>query len=95
MTFEHDHFTMSYHQARDYGIDYRKFRKVDCLPEGVTLIAVAGIWGDHCNIRCLFLDADGNGYMRNIRKWGDKGYLIKELGLNAREICIVDTFRLP
>lgn len=84
MTFEHDHFTMSYHQARDYGIDYREFKKVDCLPEGVPLIAVAGVWGDYSNIRCLFMDTDGNGYMRNIRKWGDQGYLIKELGLDAK-----------
>lgn len=84
MTFEHSHFTMSYHQARDYGIDYREFEKVDCLPEGVPLIAVAGVWGDYSNIRCLFMDSDGNGYMRNIRTWGAQEYLIKELGLDAK-----------
>ena len=37
MSFVHDHFTMSYHQSRDYGIDYRNFEKVDCLPEDVSL----------------------------------------------------------
>lgn len=88
MTFEHDHFTMSYHQARDYGIDYREFEKVNSLPEGIQLIAVAGVWGDYSNIRCLFMDADGKGYMRNIRKWGEKGYLIKDLGVCAKELKV-------
>lgn len=92
MTFEHDHFTMSFHQARDYGIDYRDFAKVDCLPEGVPLTAVAGVWGDYSNIRCLFMDADGKGYMRNIRKWGDRGYLIKELAMDATALVVCKVY---
>lgn len=87
MSFAHDHFTMSYHQARDYGIDYRDFEKVDCLPKGVPLIAVAGVWGDYQNIRCLLVDTEGNGYMRNIRKRRD-GYVIQELGVDARELKV-------
>lgn len=29
-----------------YGIDYRDYEKVSRLPEGVPLMAVAGVWGD-------------------------------------------------
>ena len=94
MSFAHDHFTMSYHQAREYGIDYRGFERVACLPEGVPLIAVAGVWGDYQNIRCLFVDVAGSGYMRNIRWWGDKGYPIKELGIDAKEIAVGQQFFL-
>ncbi|WP_291732577.1 hypothetical protein [Leisingera sp. F5] len=32
------------------------------LPEGVPLIAIAGVWGDYSNILCLFMDANGNGH---------------------------------
>jgi hypothetical protein len=85
MTFPHDHFTMSYAQSRDYGIDYRDFPKVDQLPEGIPLIAVAGVWGDYSNIRCLFMDAERNGYRRHIN--GRAGeYIIRELGINAKEL---------
>ena len=94
MSFAHDHFTMGYHQARDYGIDYRSFKKVDLLPEGVPLIAIAGVWGDYQNIRCLFVDAVGNGYMRNIRKRRD-GYLIRELGVDARELKVGENVPIP
>ncbi|EEE35316.1 hypothetical protein RKLH11_3992 [Rhodobacteraceae bacterium KLH11] len=94
MSFAHDHFTMSYHQARDYGIDYRSFEKVGCLPDWVQLVAVAGVWGDYQNIRCLFVDVVGIGYMRNIRWWGDKGYPIKELGIDAKEISVGQQFFL-
>ena len=94
MSFAHDHFTMSYHQARDYGIDHRDFEKVDCLPEGVPLVAVAGVWGDYQNIRCLFVDAVGNGYMRNIRKRSN-GYVIRELGVDAKELKVGESMRMP
>ena len=94
MSFAQDHFTMSYHQARNFGIDYRNFKKMDCLPEGVPLVAVAGVWGDYQNISCLFVEEEENGYMRNIRRWGDKGYLIKELGVDAKEISVGQLFRL-
>ena len=94
MSFAHDHFTMSYHQARDYGIDYRDYEKVDCLPEGVPLVAIAGVWGDYQNIRCLFMDAVGNGYVRNIGKRRD-GYAIRELGVDARELQVGENVLLP
>ncbi len=85
MTFPHDHFTMSYAQSRDYGIDYREFEKVDCLPEAIPLIAIAGVWGDYSNIRCLFIDAERNGYRRHIN--GRAGeYIIRELDLNAKDL---------
>ncbi len=77
---------MSFRQALDYGIDYRTFEKVPCLPKGVPLIAVAGIWGEYSDIRCLFLDSEGKCYLRYIQKWGGKGFLIRELGLDAKEI---------
>ena len=67
---------------------------MDCLPKGVRLIAVGGVWGEYQNIRCLFVDAGGNGSLRNIRKWGDKGYPIKELGIDAKEIAVGQQFRL-
>ncbi len=86
MLFSHERFTMSFRQALDFGIDYRDFEKVRCLPQGVPLIAIAGVWGEYSDIRCLFLDAEGNGYMRYIRKWGNEGFLIRELGLDAKAI---------
>lgn len=94
MSFAHDHFTMSYHQARDFGIDYRDFKKVDCLPEDLPLVAVAGVWGDYQNIRCLFIDTAGNGYMRNVGKRRD-GYVIRELGVDARELEVGESVPRP
>lgn len=94
MSFAHDHFTMSYHQARDYRIDYRNFEKVDYLPEGVPLIAIAGVWGDYQNFRCLFMDVAGNGYMRNIRK-RSTGYVIRELGVDAKDLRVGENVLIP
>lgn len=48
--------------------------------------AIAGVWGDYSNIRCLFEDAEGNKYLRNIRKWGDARYVSKELSVVAKQI---------
>lgn len=94
MTFDNGQFTMSYHEARDFGIDYREFQKVERLPEGMRLTAVAGVWGDNRNIRCLFMDQQGNGYMRNIVKWGAAGYIVKELGVDAKELKVGQCFSL-
>ncbi len=94
MQFPHKRFTMSFRQALDFGIDYRDFEKVRCLPQGVPLIAIAGVWGEYSDIRCLFLDAKGNGYMRYIQNWGDKGFLIRELGLDAKSIEVGQFFYL-
>ncbi len=46
MHFDHAQFTLRFRQALEYGIDYREFEKIDRLPEGVPLLAIAGIWGD-------------------------------------------------
>ena len=91
MTFSHDQFTMSFHQARDIGIDYRDYQKVDVLPSGAVLNAVAGVWGDYQNIRCLFVDCAGLRYLRNIRG-GDGKYIIQELVINAKDILVGQEF---
>lgn len=84
-------YTMGFKDARLYGIDYRDYQKVSSLPLGVPLIAVAGVWGDYANIRCLFEDQQGNRYLRNI--YGDsRGYVIRELGVNAKEIMAGSMF---
>jgi hypothetical protein len=92
MRLDHENFTMSFAQARDIGIDYRDFQKVNCLPEGIQLTAVAGVWGDYQNIRCLFVDENGNQYMRNI-KGGGGVYNISELGLNAQNFEVGQNFK--
>jgi len=92
MTYDHENFTMSFAQARDIGIDYRDYEKVDCLPSDTTVTAIAGVWGDYVNIRCLFEDGDGNRYLRNIRRWGDAGYIVKELGIDAKQIAVGQVF---
>jgi hypothetical protein len=83
MQFAHTHFTLGFRQALDHGIDYRDFQKVDRLPEGIPLMAIAGVWGDYSDIRCLFIDQDGKTYRRHIT--GRAGqYVIRELELNAQ-----------
>ena len=85
MQFAHTHFTLGFRQALDHGIDYRDFQKVDRLPEGIPLMAIAGVWGDFSDIRCLFIDQDGQTYRRHIS--GRAGqYIIRELDLNAKEM---------
>lgn len=94
MRLDHKNFTMSFAQSRDIGIDYRDYQKVACLPSGVALTAIAGVWGDYVDIRCLFEDAEGNRYLRNIRRWGDAGYIVKELGIDAKQIDVGQIFNL-
>lgn len=85
MQFEHTQFTLGFRQALEYGIDYRDYEKVDRLPEGIPLMAVAGVWGDYSDIRCLFIDQTGKAYRRHLT--GRAGqYIIRELDLNAKEI---------
>lgn len=87
MQFDHTQFTLGFCQALGYGIDYRDYEKIDCLPEGVPLMAVAGIWGDFSDIRCLFFDQTGQTYRRHIT--GRAGqYVIRELDLNAKELQV-------
>ncbi len=92
MTYDHENYTMSFAQARDIGIDYRDYQKIDRLPSGVELFAIAGVWGDYVNIRCLFQDAEGNRYLRNIARRGDAGYIITELGVDAKLIAVGQVF---
>lgn len=85
MQFDHTQFTLGFRQALGYGIDYRDYEKVDCVPERVPLMAVAGIWGDFSDIRCLFFDQTGQTYRRHITG-RDGQYIIRELDLNAKEM---------
>ncbi|AXT35599.1 hypothetical protein D1820_11785 [Phaeobacter sp. LSS9] len=85
MQFEHTQFTLGFRQALEYGIDYRDYEKVDRLPDGILLMAIAGVWGDYSGIRCLFIDETGQTYRRHIT--GRAGqYIIRELDLNAKEM---------
>lgn len=87
MQFDHTQFTLSFRQALEYDIDYRDFQKVDRLPEGISLMAIAGIWGDYSDIRCLFIDQDGQTYRRHITGCAGQ-YVIRELDLNAKELQV-------
>lgn len=87
MQFDHTQFTLGFRQALDHGIDYRDFEKVDRLTSGIPLMAIAGIWGDYSDIRCLFIDQTGQTYRRHIH--GRAGqYIIRELDLNAKELGV-------
>ncbi|CUJ97607.1 hypothetical protein RUE5091_01825 [Ruegeria denitrificans] len=87
MPTHHERFTMSFRQSCACGIDYREFERVDSLPIGIPLVAIAGVWGDCYNLRCLFMDTDGNQYLRNVFRTKN-GYLIPELGVDAKMIKI-------
>lgn len=84
-------YTMGFKDALRYGLDYRDYEKVSTLPTGVSLVAIAGVWGDYSNIRCLFMTEDGKGYLRNISGRGGQ-YIIRELGVNAKEIKVGAVF---
>ena len=87
MQFEHTQFTLGFRQALELGIDYRDYEKVDRLTEGIPLMAIAGVWGDYSDIRCLFIDQTGQTYRRHIQ--GRAGqYIIRELDLNAKELGV-------
>lgn len=86
-------YTMGFKDALRYGLDYRDYEKVSTLPTGVYLAAIAGIWGDYSNIRCLFMTEDGKGYLRNISGRGGQ-YIIRELGVNAKEIKVGAVFKV-
>lgn len=87
MQFDHPQFTLGFRQALGCGIDYRDFQKVDRLPEGIPLMAIAGVWGDYSDIRCLFIDQDGQTYRRHITGRAGR-YIIHELDLNAKEMLV-------
>lgn len=84
-------YTLGFKDALEYGIDYREFEKVRRLPTGVPLMAIAGVWGDYADIRCLFEDEERNRYLRKI--YGRNGeYIIRELGVNAKDIAAGKVF---
>ena len=85
MQFDHTQFALGFRQALEHGIDYRDYEKVDRLPEGIPLMAIAGVWGDYSDIRCLFIDQDGQTYRRHILGRAGR-YIIHELDLNAKEL---------
>lgn len=87
MQFDHTQFTLGFRQALEYGIDYRDYEKVDRLPEGIPLMAIAGVWGDYSDIRCLFIDQDGQTYRRHITGRAGR-YVIRELDWNANELQV-------
>ncbi|SLN19556.1 hypothetical protein ROA7450_00628 [Roseovarius albus] len=87
MQFDHPQFTLGFRQALEYGIDYRGYEKVVRLPEGIPLMAIAGIWGDYSDIRCLFIDQTGKTYRRHITGRAGR-YIIRELDLNAKEVDV-------
>ncbi|MEV8468000.1 hypothetical protein AB0T83_14585 [Fluviibacterium sp. DFM31] len=83
MQIDHTQYTLGFRQALEHGIDYRDYEKADRLPEGVPLMAIAGVWGNYSDIRCLFIDQTGKTYRRHIT--GRVGqYVIRELELNAQ-----------
>lgn len=87
MQFDHPQFTLGFRQALEYGIDYRDYEKVDRLPEDIPLMAIAGVWGDYNDIRCLFIDQTGKTYRRHITGRAGR-YNIRELDLNAKEVDV-------
>lgn len=77
-------FTMGFHQALSQGIDYRKFERVERLPSGISIIAVAGVWGDNQNLRCLFELEDGRKVRRET--YFQSGYELLELGWSGKKL---------
>jgi len=43
MQFDHIQFTLGFRQAQEYGGEDRDYEKVDRLPEGFPLMAIAGV----------------------------------------------------
>ncbi|WP_299085810.1 hypothetical protein [uncultured Ruegeria sp.] len=83
-------FTMSLRQAKECGIDFRDFERVDQLPSEIPLVAVAGVWGKFQNILCLFEAELGRRYLRNVYQRRN-GYVIPELGICAKTISAGET----
>ena len=86
-------YTLSWRQSQDLGIDYRDFDYCKRLPEGIELVAIAGVWNNRGNIRCLFIDRDRNTYCRHVGGGGGK-YMITELGVNAKDIEVGQVFEI-
>jgi hypothetical protein len=76
--------TMSYQASREAGIIIREYEKVSRLPEGIGMKAVAAVWGDRQNLRCLF-DTDAGDRLQRTVYWNG-GYMIEELGVSGKEL---------
>ena len=85
-------FTFSYKQAIEAGIDYRDFKRVRTLPRDIKLTAVAGIWGDYQDIRCLFTSDAGDKYCRTVYHRAE--YYIPEISVYAKNISPDDVFNV-
>lgn len=85
-------FYLGFKDAMLHGIDYRDYRKVRELPEGRTLTAVAGIWGDYSDMRILFVDPDNDERIcRTVFAGTD--YYVPEIDRKGRDIAIDEKFQ--
>ena len=76
--------TMGYQASREVGIVIREYEKVSRLPAGIGMKAVAAVWGDRQNLRCLFETDTGERLQRTV--YWNGGYLIEELGVSGKEL---------
>lgn len=85
-------YKYSFKDAISVGIDYRDYEKVSELPKNETYTAVAGVWGDYYDIRCLFVSSSTKQYCR--KGFSNNKYLIKELGISGNLIEVGQKFEI-
>lgn len=85
-------FTMGFKDAIMHGIDYRDYEKVQELPKGVELTAIAGVWGDYSNLRCLFVTVDGDRICRTV--FNRLKYWVPEIERHGKEIEVGEVFSI-
>lgn len=83
-------YKYSFKDAISVGIDYRDYEKVRELPKNETYTAVAGVWGDYHDIRCLFISSSKKRYCRT--GFSSNRYLIKELEIHGNLIQVDQKF---
>ena len=83
-------YKYSFYDALDEGIDYRDYKRVRELPKNEKLTAVAGVWGNYQDIRCLFISESNKRYCRT--GFFSTKYLIKELNVFGNEIEVGQKF---
>lgn len=83
-------FTMGFKEALKNGMDYRDYKKVRELPKNIELTAVAGVWGDHCDLRCLFVTANGDRVCRTV--FNRLKYWVPEIEKHGKEIQVDSVF---
>lgn len=81
---------MGFKDAMMYGIDYREYEKVRELPMGIELTAVAGVWGDYSNLRCLFMTSDGDKICRTV--FNRLKYWVPEIERHGKEVQAGEIF---